>query len=308
MTKSLSVLAACLFLSSSPAKADAWDLVWSDEFDKPGSPDSAKWRIQVGPSTVNNEAEYYSNRIENLKVADGNLYIIARKENFGGRNYTSGRMDTETKAFWTYGKFEIRAKLPGGKGSWPAFWMLGHECDKHGGWPDCGEIDIAEYAGKNPNVVNCTMHMKDINYKLGNNPRGSKTLEDVSNVFHTYRVEWYKDRMEFYFDSSKVMTFKDAGKGAGSWPYFNPQYIILNEALGGGYGGPIDNAIFPTQWVIDYVRVYKQGVPTGLLRPVTRRSPRSLPALESAIGYKVDGREIAPARNPAADILPAPVP
>ncbi len=299
MTKPLSLLTACLLLSSLAVRTHAWDQVWSDEFDKPGSPDSTKWRIQVGPSTVNNEAEYYSNRIENLKVADGNLYIIARKENFGGRQYTSGRMDTEGKAWWTYGRMEIKAKLPGGNGSWPAFWMLGHECDMHGGWPNCGEVDIAEYQGKVPNKVNCTMHMQNINYKIGNNPHGQGNMADASNTFHIYAVEWYTDRFDFYMDSTKVMTFKNDGKGAGDWPYFNPQYIILNEALGGGYGGPIDDKIFPTQWVIDYVRVFKYGPPTQVLHPVTRRSPSPLAAIEDGMGYEADGRKIAPSAKPA---------
>ncbi|MDB5050896.1 MAG: glycoside hydrolase family 16 [Fibrobacteres bacterium] len=296
MMKYLSALAACLVLAAGVSRAAPnWDLVWSDEFDKPGSPDPAKWRIQVGPSMVNDELEYYSDRPANLKVADGNLYIIALKENFGGRSYTSGRLDTETKAWWTYGRIEIKAKLPQGKGSWPAFWTLGHECDKHEGWPNCGEIDIAEYAGKNPNVVNTTMHMKDINYKLGNNPHGSKTLSDVGANFHVYALEWYKDRLDIYFDSTKVLTFKDAGKGFGSWPYFNPQYVILNEALGGGYAGPVDNAMFPTQWVIDYVRVYKEGAPTPLLRPMDRGPrARNLLKLDDETLFAVNGRLVRP--------------
>lgn len=292
MMKKIIAFAACLSAFVIPVRsAINWELVWSDEFDKPGSPDSTKWRIKVGASTVNGELEYYSDRQQNLKVADGNLYIIARKENFGGRSYTSGRMDTETKAWWTYGRFEIKAKLPTGKGSWPAFWSLGHECDSHEGWPNCGEIDIAEYAGKNPDVVNSTLHMKDINYKLGNNPHGSATLEDVGNVFHIYALEWFEDRLDFYMDSIKVLTFKNAGKGFGSWPYFNPQYIILNEALGGGYAGPVDNAIFPTQWVIDYVRVFKEGASVPLFgRP--ERGPRAgrLPGLDEKTIYAVDGR------------------
>ena len=222
------------------------------------------------PGMYNDEALYYTNRIENLKVADGNLYIIARKENYGGRKYTSGRMDTEPKAWWTCGKFEIRARLPDGSGSWPAFWLLGHECGSHGGWPACGEIDIAEYAGWNPNVVNATAHMKDINHKLGNNPVGSQTLADVANNFHVYSVEWYEDQLDFYYDGVKVLTIKDPGNGAGSWPYFNPQYLILNEALG-GYGGSIDDALFPKEFVIDYVRVYQQALATDLSLPVTRK-------------------------------------
>ena len=284
-----------------PAAAAKWDLVWSDEFDKPGSPDPAKWRIQVGPSTVNGEAQYYSDRLENLKVADGNLNIIARKENFGGRQYTSGRLDTETKVWWTYGRIEIKAKLAGGKGSWPAFWMLSHDCNKFGGWPNCGEIDIAEYAGKNLNKVNSTLHMQDINYRLGNNPHGSATLTDVANVFHEYAVEWFKDRMDFYYDGVKILTFANANKGFGSWPYYNPQYIILNVALGGGYGGPIDNAIFPTQFVLDYVRVYKEGIPTPLLRPLDKGRFADARIAEDIV-YQADGKRVS-VRRPVAPVF-----
>lgn len=257
--------------------APVWELVWSDEFEYTGKPAADKWRIQVGPSTVNGEAQYYSDRLQNLKVENGNLHIIARKESFGGRNYTSGRLDTETKAWWTYGRFEIRAKLAGGKGAWPAFWMLAHECKSLGGWPDCGEIDIAEYAGKNLDKVNCTLHMRDINYRLKNNPHGTMTLADVSNTFHVYAMEWSKDRIEMFFDGAKVLTFENSGKGFGSWPYFNPQYIIMNVALGGGYGGPIDDAIFPTQFVIDYVRVYKEGSGTTALGPMPGKGKAAMP-------------------------------
>lgn len=283
------------------AAAPYWDLVWSDEFEYTGKPDSTKWRIQVGPSTVNGEAEYYSDRPENLKVENGNLYIIARKESMGGKSYTSGRLDTETKAWWTYGRIEIKAKIPGGKGSWPAFWTLGHDCTAHGGWPDCGEIDIAEYAGKNPNYVNCTMHMKDINYKLKNNPHGGAALADVSGTYHVYALEWYADRLDIFYDSVKVLTFPNANKGAGSWPYFNPQYVILNEALGGGYGGPIDNAIFPTQWVIDYVRVFRAStVPTSIPVSPSRPQTQAELGLETIHGFRFDlqGRQVVPKSVP----------
>lgn len=290
-------------MAGAVSAATNWELVWSDEFEKPGALDTTRWNFQVGPSTVNGEAEYYSNSINNVKIADGNLYIIARKENMGGRSYTSGRINTENKGYWTYGRFEIKAKLPGGKGSWPAFWMLGHECDKHGGWPNCGELDIAEYAGKNPNVVNSTLHDQNFNYKLKNNPHGSATLSDVSNEFHVYALEWFKDRVDFYMDTAKVLTFKNTGKGAGDWPYFNPQYIILNEALGGGYGGTIDNAIFPTQWVIDYVRVYKEGAPVALFRPLERGRFRGLRDARDVI-YRADGRRVeAVIASPQANLL-----
>lgn len=274
----------------------AWELVWSDEFETPGSPDPAKWRIQVGPSTVNGEAQYYSDRKENLVVEGGALNIIARRENFGGRQYTSGRLNTETKAWWTYGRIEFKAKLAGGKGGWPALWMLGHECDKNGGWPDCGEIDIMEYAGKNPNRVNSTVHMRDINYRLKNNPHGSAVLEDVANVWHVYAVEWFKDRMDFYYDDAKILTFANAGKGFGSWPYFNPQYIIMNVALGGGYGGTIDNSIFPTRMVVEYVRVYREAAPTRLFRPLARGRFAGVSAAEDFL-YGADGRRVSVRRH-----------
>jgi beta-glucanase (GH16 family) len=291
--------AALLFLTATQSFA-AWDLVWSDEFDSyTGTPDKTKWRIQVGPSMVNNEAQYYSDRTKNIEVKDGNMYIRTYKEAFGGRQYTSGRLDTETKVWWTYGRFEIKAKIPGGKGSWPAFWTLGHECDKNGGWPNCGEIDIMEYAGKNPNKINTTMHMRDVNYRLGNNPHGSITLPDVHNTFNIYALEWFKDRLDIYVNSTKILTYKNDGKGFGTWPYTNPQYIILNTALGGGYGGPIDDAIFPIQWTIDYVRVYKETTgPTGI-QAFDAGNQMGEPrfAVMGGTGYDVLGRSLSPLRT-----------
>lgn len=295
-------LAALVFLSTpSLSTSQGWDLVWSDEFDAyTGTPDPKKWRIQVGPSMVNNEAQYYSDRVKNLEVKEGNLYIRTYKEAFGGRQYTSGRLDTETKAWWTYGRMEIRAKIPGGKGSWPAFWMLGHECEKYGGWPNCGEIDIMEYAGKNPNKVNSTVHMRDVNYMNKNNPHGTLTLPDVTANFHVYAVEWFKDRLDFYYNTTKVLTYRNDGRGFGTWPYTNPQYIILNTALGGGYGGPIDDAIFPIQWTLDYVRVFKEGSGSTAIQPFAtgRKMWESRFGLMEGTGYDVLGRSLSPLRNP----------
>lgn len=298
----LSLAAALGASAASAAPVPSWQVLWADEFEVAGRPDPTKWRIQVGPSTVNGEAQYYSDRLQNLEVKDGRLHIIARKENFGGRSYTSARLDTETKAWWTYSRFEFRAKLAGGKGAWPALWSLAHNCASLGGWPACGEIDIAEYAGKNPDRVNATLHMRDINYRNRNNPHGSAILADVSGTFHTYAMEWHPDRIDFWMDTLKVLTFRNDGKGFGSWPYTNPQYLIMNVALGGGYGGPIDDAIFPTQSVIEYVRVYKEG-PVALLGPVrdapSRRAPETaLGPLGSRAGRDFQGRrrETAPGR------------
>jgi beta-glucanase (GH16 family) len=241
-----------------------WQLVWADEFDYTGVPDPAKWDYEVG-YIRNNEAQYYTRaRKENAWVEGGVLTITGRKEKFPiqpgprirGRteaDYTAASLVTRGKASWTYGRIELRAKLPKGHGVWPAFWTVGTS----GGWPRGGEIDIMEYVGKEPHDVHSNLH-----YSIGGrhtSSGGSVKVENPWDNFHVYTMEWNSKRMDFFCDQAKYYTF-DLSKAdeKGFNPYRKPQYLILNLALGGGYGGPIDDSILPQKFVIDYVRVYQQ--------------------------------------------------
>lgn len=237
-------------------------LVWSDEFDRDGLPDTTKWAYDTGMNKQgwhNHEEQYYSaNRAENAVQRGGRLVITARKEqmsgaaDWGGQRYTSARMITAGRAEWTYGYFEIRAKLPCGKGTWPAIWMLGSQ----GVWPAVGELDIMEQVGKEPTKVFSTTHTTS---GSGGNGVGAGTqVPDACSAFHTYQMDWTPEQVRFGIDGKSHFTYKNAGTGKAQWPFDAPQFLILNIAIGGDLGGPVDDAIFPVQFEIDYVRVYQK--------------------------------------------------
>jgi beta-glucanase (GH16 family) len=231
-------------------------LVWSEEFNYNGLPDSTIWNVEVGKSRVNNEPQWYTKDLKNLRVANGMLTITCRKENVDGQDrYTSGRMNTRGKYSTTEGRIEARMKLPQGRGVWPAFWTLGLS----GRWPACGEIDIMEYWGHNPNTVASNVHTGDYNHTKGTGRGGKIVYQDPFKDFHIYALEWFSDHMDFYFDNTLFYTCVSKGEGIGEWPFNSPQYIILNFALSNNWrpGEPgIDDSIFPQEFIVDYVRVY----------------------------------------------------
>ena len=258
----LLVIAIAVLISLLPAgslQAGDWKLVWSDEFDTPGHPDPAKWSYEEG-MLRNHEAQYYTrDRTENARVEGGMLVITGRKESFPAGNgkpaasYTSASLTTAGKASWTYGRIEVRAKLPQGKGMWPAIWTLGTDIHTVG-WPQCGEIDIMEFVGKAPELIYGTLHYSQGGQHASN--QGRVPIADPGADFHTYAVEWLPERIDFFFDGNKYHTSLLEGEQVEA--FHKPQYLILNLALGGEWGGPIDDAVLPQQFLIDYVRVYQQ--------------------------------------------------
>jgi beta-glucanase (GH16 family) len=247
--------------------ADGWRLVWSDEFDKDGAPDPAKWNYEEG-YVRNHERQYYTrDRRENARVEKGFLIIEARKEKFvitrGGKqepaDYTSASLTTKGRADWTYGRIEVKAQLPAGRGTWPAIWTLGRNIDKVG-WPACGEIDIMEFVGHQPGMVFQNVHTKGFNHTRGNGRGAHQPLADASTACHTYSLAWTPQKLDFGLDGKSVFVCANDGTGVDSWPFDAPQYLILNLAIGGAWGGQkgIDDTIFPQRLVIDFVRVYQQ--------------------------------------------------
>src|SRR5262245_1913777 len=235
-----------------------WRLVWSDEFNYTGLPDDSKWRYDVG-YIANNEKQYYTRaRRENARVETGMLLIESRKEAYQGYSYTSARLITKGVATWTYGRVEVRAKLPAGRGMWPAIWMLGANIDQVD-WPGCGEIDIMENVGFDPPTIHANIHTKSYNHVLGTNKGAHINVSDPQANFHVYAVEWFADHMDFYVDDQKYFTFMNEGKGWETWPFDRPHFLILNAAVGGDWGGQqgIDDAIFPQLFQIDYVRIFQ---------------------------------------------------
>jgi beta-glucanase (GH16 family) len=252
--------------SSKKATTDnRWKEVWSDEFNNTGLPDSARWAYDVGGhGWGNNEKQYYrSKTIENSFVADGKLHIVALKKDFEKSAYTSAKLTTYTKCSIQYGKIEVMAKLPEGKGTWPAIWMLPESIKtKAENWPLCGEIDIMEHVGRNPNVIHTSLHSKLYNHVKGTQVTHFEKLQDVFGTFHKYGIEWTKRYIKFYIDDKLFFESLKGQDGRVSsnegWPFDKPYYLILNLAIGGNWGGEIDDAIFPCEMQVDYVRIYQR--------------------------------------------------
>jgi beta-glucanase (GH16 family) len=252
-----------------------WELVWSDEFDYTGLPDKSKWTYEQG-FVRNRELQYYTRgRKENARVEKGMLVLRAKKERFPNARYQAGSGDwrkkrefaeftsasvtTRGKASWKYGRIEVRAKLPTGRGLWPAIWMLGTDIGKVG-WPACGEIDIMENVGFAPDIIHGNIHTEKYNH-VKKTAKGSKvTVPKPYETFHVYAIEWDEKGIDFFVDEKKYFTFKNEGTGVDVWPFGREQYLILNIAIGGAWGGQkgIDESVFPQKFVIDYVRVYQR--------------------------------------------------
>lgn len=235
-------------------------LVWSDEFNYAGLPDSTKWGYDVGGNGWgNNEAQFYTKAdTNNAVVGKGFLSIIARKEKHEGKEYTSARMVTRGKEDWSYGRVEIRAKLPKGRGTWPAGWMLGTNINKVG-WPQCGEVDILEHVGYDPDTIVGSIHSTAYNHVKGTQKTKRIFIKNPYTEFHVYSCEWNTEKMIFFLDKVPYLTVRNEHKTDKEWPFNNPMYVLLNVAVGGNWGGTkgIDEGIFPVQMEVDYVRVYQ---------------------------------------------------
>jgi len=233
--------------------------VWADEFSTTGLPDASKWGYDLGGSGWgNNELQNYTSSLSNAKVENGNLVITAIKEPSGGKEYSSARLVTRAKGDFLYGRFEIRAKLPSGRGTWPAIWMLPTDW-AYGDWPKSGEIDIMEHVGYDLNKVHVTVHTQAYNHSIGTQKGASMIIPTATTEFHKYRVDWTPYAVRGYIDDQLMFTFINEGKGSATWPFDKRFHLILNLAIGGNWGGAqgVDNTIFPKSMEVDYVRVYK---------------------------------------------------
>ena len=247
--------------TANPAAVPAhYRLAWSDEFNIDGLADPTRWAYDTERNRLgwyNSELQYYSAaRFENSVVAGGRLRITARRESlgsfadWGGQRYSSARLVTRGKAAWTYGFFEVRARLPCGRGTWPAIWMLG----SGGVWPDDGEIDIMEQVGSNPSRILGTVHTP-ITGGSGNG--SSTTLVDACTAFHDYQMHWTAAEIAIGVDGVVYHRYRNPGSGRPAWPFNAPQYLLLNIAIGGSLGGAVDDGIFPVTMEIDHVRVWQ---------------------------------------------------
>lgn len=248
-----------LVLISCGTDSNDYQLVWSDEFNYEGLPNSDKWGYEVG-YIRNNEAQYYTeNRSENARVENGNLIIEARRDNWEDHEYTSASLRTKNTQTWQYGKFEVKAKLPTGRGMWPAIWMLGENIDAVG-WPECGELDIMENVGFDPDRVHANIHTGAYNHVEGTNKGNSILVDAPYENYYVYSMEWTPTNIDFFIDDSLYFSFEKEADNDEVWPFDQPFYLIINAAIGGGWGGQqgIDTTIFPQQYFVDYVRVYQK--------------------------------------------------
>ena len=236
------------------------NLVMADEFNLDGPIDNSIWNYEIGTGENgwgNNELQYYTDRTENVKVENGYLLLTAKDEDFDGSAYTSARITTQGKFDQAYGRFEARIRVPYGKGLWPAFWLLGNDCETNI-WPQCGEIDIMEYLGDNPTTIFGSAHGPG--YSAGEAVTKNYVLENdrYDTGFHVFGIEWTPEYINYYVDDAlyQQITPDDV---PGEWVFNHPFYIILNVAVGGNFpGAPNNETVFPQTMLVDYVRVYQQ--------------------------------------------------
>ncbi|MGB5345921.1 MAG: family 16 glycosylhydrolase [Woeseia sp.] len=276
------ILNALVLRKRMPRAAD-WQLVWSDEFDYSGPPNPDKWQIDVWPARkVNDEDQTYTAREKNLRVENGHLIIEAFKEQLDDAEYTSGRLHSAGKGDFLYGRFEVRAKLPEGMGTWPAIWMLPSDPFKYAtkceagedwqgsptcdAWPNSGEIDIMEHVGYEMGHIHGTVHNEAYYWAKWEQRKGRILVDDVASAFHIYALEWTPDDIRVFVDDHLYFVYVNERNGWQSWPYDQPFHVILNIAVGGMWGrsgGGIDDSIFPQRMEVDYVRVYERGETEG---------------------------------------------
>ncbi len=233
-----------------------YKLIWEDLFNRE-TVDESIWNIdEAGGGFGNNEAQYYSK--DNVYIKDNMLHIVARKEQKNGHRYTSAKLTTKSKKTMLYGKIEVSAKIPKGLGTWPAIWLLPEDIAIHG-WPLSGEIDLMEHVGHTPNQIHASLHSLAKNHHKGNQDTAYVMIDDANSTFKNYVLEWDENGLCFYVDDQRIACFnKPEIVNLESWPFDRPYYLILNLAIGGWWGGKIDDTIFPTAFLIKHVKVYER--------------------------------------------------
>lgn len=249
------------------SKVDDLTLIWSDEFDYVGYPDSTKWSYYIGDGCPelcgwgNNELQYYTRRsLSNARVSDGLLTIEVHQEEIKNRDYSSAKLVTRGKKDWKYGRFEIRARVPEAKGVWSAIWMLPSDPLRYGDWPKSGEIDIMENVGYDPDSIVASVHTEAHNFTLGTQANSKLNIPTNSSEFHTYQLDWDETELVISVDGNEYFVYKNKKENYAQWPFDQPMFLILNIAYGGNWGGlqGIDPDKLPQKMEIDYVRVYQK--------------------------------------------------
>ena len=252
------LLVLIIILLNGCSTKEKWELVWSDEFDNTGSPTAESWGYETG-YIRNKELQYYTSDLKNVRVEEGLCLINALLED-GEDSITSASINTLGKQEFLYGRIEVRARIPSALGTWPAIWMLGTNRSELG-WPACGEIDIMEHVGYDPDRIHANIHTKSYNHSIGTNKGNQIEVKDPWADFHLYAVEWFEGHMDFFMDDSLYFSFENDGTGNNdTWPFDKPHYLLINLAYGGSWGGNqgVDTSLLPLQYEIDFVRYYRK--------------------------------------------------
>lgn len=259
---------------SAPAKPSAepateksrWELAWADEFDREGRPNPAIWGYLIGDGSQyglpagwgNDELEWYTNdRRENARVEGGFLVIETHRDFFEGHEYTSARLATSGKRDFTYGRVEVRARVPKAQGVWPAIWMLPTQWTYgDGGWPANGEIDLMEFVSSEPDVVHTSLHTTNHNHARRTQITAKLHDPTFSTAYHVFALEWLPESLTWFIDDRRVLRFENPHTNHADWPFDKDFHVLLNVAVG-GWGGTPDPGVFPQRMEVDYVRVYR---------------------------------------------------
>ncbi len=244
-------------------QAPDWCMVWNDEFDTPQI-DRSKWTFDIGTGKPlsgwgNYELQYYTAREKNARIENGRLIITALKEDYGGKPYTAAKLKTLGLAAWTYGRFEIRARIPGTQGLWPAIWMMPTTA-RYGNWPRSGEIDIMEHLGQYPDLVHGNIHLGRA-WNEKDSHLGTYRLEEgtFNEQFFTYGLEWEEDEIRWYIDDIHYHTARPSDVPDYNWPFDDKFFLILNVAVGGSWpGSPDESSVFPALMEVEFVRVFQK--------------------------------------------------
>ncbi len=235
-----------------------YELVFFEDFLEDGPLNPQDWNIEVGDKWANQERQCYRNDVTNIHISNSLLRLIATHHSDGCR-YRSARINTRGKHAWMYGMFVIKAKMPKGRGSWPALWFLGSNLSHTVGWPACGEIDLMEYAGQRPKTIYGSLHSKTYNHKINTERTLTTEIDDLSDVFHEYKVEWTPDHICFYVDDTCYgCCHKEPQDTASEWPFDQPFYLIINLAVGGMFGGEVVDEDLPFVFEIDWIKIYQK--------------------------------------------------
>ena len=233
----------------------SYNLVWEENFTNKIL-DTNKWNIEIrDPGWVNNELQAYTNESKNLSISNNNLVIKTIKEKYKNADYTSGRINTQGKANWKYGRFEIRAKIPKTKGVWPAIWLLSETISDEG-WPKCGEIDIMEHIN-NEDIIYGTVHSEEYNHMTDTQIGGNIEVKDLDSKFHTFGIEWNQDALVWFVDDKIYHRVDKINYFKSEWPFDKNYFLIINQAIGGFWPGDPDKNFKSSEFIIDWIKIYQ---------------------------------------------------